>query len=377
MKILFTGGGSGGHFYPIIGIAQSIRDIVAEKKLIEPEIYFMAPDPYSEQTLFNEKIIYKYTPAGKMRRYFSILNFIDYFKIFFGAIKATWSVFWIFPDVVVSKGGYGSVPAVFAAKILGIPIVIHESDSTPGRANLWAGKFATKIALSYADASKYFDSSKIAVTGNPVRKDIALKVNEGAREYLELEQNIPVILILGGSQGASILNDTIIQALPRLVEKYQIIHQTGEKKYKEVLDSAELVIGSNLYKSRYKPFAYLHDLSMRMAAGAADIVISRAGSTIFEIAGWGIPSIIIPIEDSNLDHQRQNAFNYARYNAAVVIEESNLSTDIIINELDRILNNKDLYKKMSEGAKTFSRPSAARNIAEVVLSVVAEHEKNS
>ena len=125
MKILFTGSNSGGHFYPVIAVAQEVNKIIKEKKLLAPRLYYMAPDPYNKRLLFENDIAFKKNPAGKMRRYFSILNFFDYFKTAFGIIKATIQVFFIFPDVIFSKGGYGSFPVVLAARLFKIPLVIH------------------------------------------------------------------------------------------------------------------------------------------------------------------------------------------------------------------------------------------------------------
>lgn len=374
MKILLTGGGTGGHFYPIIAVAEAIKDHAAKNKLIPPNLYFVAPHPYDRKALFDHQITYYQVPAGKLRLYFSIENFFDMIKTAIGIVMAMWRVFWIYPDVIFSKGGYGSFPVVLAGHILGIPVVIHESDSVPGRVNQWAGKFADKIAVSYPDAANYFNKEKVAWTGNPVRKEIAFITKEGAKEFLNLEENIPILFVLGGSQGAKIINELIIDTLPQLVEKFQIIHQTGKTNYKEVKETSDMILSSSQYADRYKPFDYMDDLAMRMAAGSSHLVISRAGSTIFEIALWGIPSILIPITDSNGDHQRKNAYNYARSGGATVIEEANLNRTILLEELERIFSNSDNYNKMADGAKSFAKPEAAETIAEEIINTALEHE---
>jgi UDP-N-acetylglucosamine--N-acetylmuramyl-(pentapeptide) pyrophosphoryl-undecaprenol N-acetylglucosamine transferase len=375
MKILFTGGGTGGHFYPIIAVAEAIKAHASKSKLIPPDLYFLAPDPYSRKILFDNQIKYYQIPAGKMRIYSSVENFFDMFKTGIGVIAALWRVFWIYPDVIFSKGGYGSFPVVLAGHILGIPIVVHESDSTPGRANSWAAKYADKIAVSYPDAAKFFDEKKVAWTGSPVRKEVAFVTKEGAKQFLNLEDEIPVILVLGGSQGAKLINDLIIDILPQLVEKFQIIHQTGKANFKEVKETADMVLNMSQYASRYKPFDYLDDLAMRMASGSTNLVISRAGSTIFEIALWGVPSILIPITDSNGDHQRKNAYNYARSGGAVVIEEANLNKNILMEEIERIFKKPGYYQEMVEGAKSFAKPEAADKIAQEIINTALTHEK--
>ena len=156
MKILFTGGGTGGHFYPIIAVAEAISERVTEKKILPPKLYYMASNKYNPRVLFDHEIEFVQVPAGKIRRYFSLLNLTDLFKTAYGCLRALSKMFSIYPDVVFSKGGFDSFPALVAARFLRIPVVIHESDSEPGRVNAWAGKFAKKIAVSYPDAAKFF-----------------------------------------------------------------------------------------------------------------------------------------------------------------------------------------------------------------------------
>jgi UDP-N-acetylglucosamine--N-acetylmuramyl-(pentapeptide) pyrophosphoryl-undecaprenol N-acetylglucosamine transferase len=374
MRILFTGGGTGGHFYPIIAVAEEINNIVKEKRLLEPELFYMSPNPYNQGLLFENNITYLSTSAGKLRRYFSILNFFDLFKTGWGILTSLFRMYRLYPDVVFSKGGYASFPVVVAARILRIPVAIHESDTTPGRVNAWAGKFADKIAVSYPEAAEFFKKERVAHTGNPVRKDIAVPITDGAREFLHLEENIPVVLFLGGSQGAQLINDVLVEALPRLVEKYNIIHQTGKKNLEENKATAEAVLFNSPHKDRYKPFDYLNALAMRMAAGISSVIVSRAGSTIFEIAAWGKASIIIPIPESISHDQRTNAFAYARSGACEVMEEKNLTAHLLEAEIDRLMNNVEQREKMEHAAKAFYKPDAAHQIAEEILKIALSHE---
>ena len=374
MKILFTGGGTGGHFYPIIGVAQAIDKVTKEQHLLPPDLYYMAPNPYDPRALFDNNIIYRPIAAGKIRRYFSILNFFDLFKTGWGIIKATYAVYKLYPDVVFGKGGYASFPVLFAAKILRIPVIIHESDSKPGRVNAWAAKFAKRIAISYPTAAAFFPADKVALTGNPIRKEVAEPLTVGANEYLKLKPEIPTIFIVGGSLGAKIINDTIIDALPTLVEKYQIIHQTGKANFKEVSTTATVVLSGSKNAANYRPMAYLNALEMRMAAGVARVIVSRAGSTIFEIAAWGKPSIIIPIGESVSHDQTSNAFAYARSGGAEVIEENNLGTHVLVAEIDRIVGNPEIWQKMAEGAKSFAKVDAAEKIAAEIINLALQHE---
>lgn len=377
MKILFTGGGTGGHFYPILAVAESLRALAREKHLVEPALYLAAPDPYDRDALAALNITFVRTRAGKVRRYFSLRNVFDFFKTAWGVTVSVIRIFFLYPDVIFGKGGYSSFPTLLAARLFRIPVVIHESDAVPGRVNLWAGKFAERIAVSFPEAASSFPDEKVALTGNPVRKSIFLPSREGAREFLKLESETPVILVLGGSQGAQAINEAILSALPSLVERFQVIHQTGEGNFAEVERTAKVILEKSGNAGRYHPYAYLNELALRMAAGATGLVISRAGSTIFEIAAWGIPSILIPLSSDVAagDHQTKNAFSYAREGGAVVIEQNNLTPNLLLSEIERIMGNPSLYASMQTGAKTFAKPDAARTIAEELLRIGLSHEE--
>ena len=378
MKILMTGGGSGGHFYPLIAVAEALRDIVTEKKILSPDLYYMAVKPYNPGLLFDNEITFIPVSTGKMRRYFSLLNFFDIFRTALGCLSGLLKVYSLFPDVIFSKGGYPAVPALFAARILRIPVVIHDSDSHPGRASLWSGKFAAKIALSYPQAAPYFGpraQAKIAYTGNPIRPEIARPLTNGAHEFLRLEQGTPTVVILGGSLGAAAVNDVILQALPELLNRYQVIHQTGTANFAEAKSTAAVVLKDHPYAYRYHPFDYLNALAMRMAAGVADIVVSRAGSTIFEIAAWGVPSIIIPLPPAISHDQTTNALAYASTGAATVIEEANLHSHILVEEIDRICVTPSVRDTMKARARAFAKLDSARTIAQAILDIALAHEK--
>jgi len=375
MKILFTGGGTGGHFYPLIAVAEAVRKIQVEEKLLDASLYYMAPSKYDERALFENGMLYQKSYAGKVRRYFSILNFFDLFKIAYGVVNAVIDVWNIYPDVVFSKGGYVSFPVLFAARILRIPVIIHESDSHPGRVSLWSAKFAQKIALSYQEAAKYFPADKVAFTGNPIRKEIRETLKEGAREFLRLSDDIPLVVILGGSQGSRKMNDAVIDILPDLVKKYYVIHQTGKNNIDEMTNTAKVILNESVFADRYKPFAYLNNLALRMAAGQANLIISRAGSTIFEIALWKVPSIIIPIPEEISHDQKSNAFAYASSGACAVIEEANLTPHVLSAEIDRIIGRPEVAEAMKRGAESFARKDAADTIAREIIRIALTHTK--
>ena len=376
MKIVFTGGGTGGHFYPIIAVAQKVNKVIDQENILESKLYYISDSPYDKEMLFENGLLYEEITSGKMRTYFSLKNFSDIFKIIFGCINALIKMFSIYPDVVFGKGGYASFPTIFAARVLRIPVVIHESDSAPGRVNKWAGRFAKKVAVSFMEAADYFPKKSIAWTGQPIRTEIENPASRSeALEYFKLEGEIPIILVLGGSQGAELINNTILDALPRLVKNYQIIHQTGVGNFKTITDRAEVVLTDNKYKLRYLPVPFLNSLGLRMASGVAAVIISRAGSMLFEIAAWGIPSILVPITNTNLDHQKKNAFNYARAGACSVVEELNMTANILSSEIERIMGDKAGYELMAKNAKAFHKPDAALKIAHALVDIAMSHEK--
>ena len=376
MKIVFTGGGTGGHFYPIIAVAQRVNQIIDKESIIGAKLYYFSDDPYDREMLSENGLLYEEVHAGKMRTYFSLKNFFDIFKMFFGTINALYKVFSIYPNVVFGKGGYASFPTILAARILRIPVVIHESDSVPGRVNKWAGHFAKRVAVSFKEAAEYFPKNSVAWTGHPIRSEIEHPASsKEAFKYFKLESDLPVILVLGGSQGAELINNTVLDALPRLTKSFLIIHQTGINNFKNVVGRAQVVLTSNQEKSRYLPFAFLNPLGMKMAAGVATIIVSRAGSTIFEIASWGTPSVIIPITTTNGDHQRKNAFSYAHTGACDVIEEMNMTANILSSEIERIMNDKTIWNKMAQYAKAYNKPDAAYKIARELMDIALSHEK--
>jgi len=378
MKIVITGGGTGGHFYPLISVADKIFDIADEKKLLKPEIYYLADKPYNQNLLRRKNISFQKIYAGKLRRYFSLKNFSDSFKTLYGMLDTLVIMFRLYPDVVFTNGSYVAFPVLTAAKILRIPIFLHASDAIPSRVILTAAKKARKISIAFPEAAEYLpkDDKKVALIGNPIRDDILTPLTNGAHEFLELEYNIPTIFIIGGSSGARIMNDAIVDALPKLLLDYNVIHQIGKDNFKETKGRADVVIYDHPFKGRYKPYAYLDTLAIRMSAGAADVIVSRAGGgSISEIAQWQKPSIVIPIPSNISRDQEKNAFSYARFDATVVMKQENLSANLLVSEIMRIIENKDVRDEMIKGTQTFSHPDAASKIAEEILEIALEHEK--
>jgi len=378
MRIVLTGGGSGGHFYPLIAVAEALEDFVKERKLIEPELFYVGPPPFDGTALVEHEITYLPSSAGKMRHHSSILNFFDIFKTAWGIIQTTPGLFRLYPDIVFSTGGFAAFPTLWAARLLRIPVVIYDADAIPGRVSMWSAHFARWIALAHPDAAEKFPKKhleKIARTGHPIRKEILLVAKEGEYEFLKLDRATPTIFVMGGSQGAIALNETTLNALPELLEHYNVVHQTGKMNLKEVTDIASVVLKNSRHADRYRPFGLLNTLAMRMSAGAASLIVSRAGSgSIFEIATWGIPAILVPIPTEISRDQTENAFSYVRAGAATVLEQRNLAPHLLISEIRRIMEDATLQKRMGEAGKVFARPDAAQKIAKIIIETALEHQ---
>lgn len=367
MRILFTGGGSGGHFFPLLAVIQEVKRLSEEERILELELFYMGPRGIGDTILVEESVTPIWITTGKMRRYFSVRNFSDTIKVFIGILQALWKVFVLYPDVVFSKGGYGALPAVIAAIILRIPLVIHESDSVPGRVNAFSARFARRIGIAFTESAHLFPAEKTALVGVPIQKRILGGNKEDAKEQLGIFTDLPVIGVIGGSQGAEHVNEAILTALKDIVEKYEVVHQTGQKNLENVTGEARVILEFG-HKEHYRAFGFMDSGLLRAFYAASDIIISRAGaSSIFEIAAWGKPAILIPLANAAADHQRKNAYEYAARGAAVIIEESNLTPHILLAEIERIFNDPDQKKKMSEAAQQFAKIDAAEVIAREII----------
>lgn len=369
MRILFAGGGTGGHFFPIIAAIRELKRIAEERQILDLELYYMSPDSLGEALLKQEKIVHIRVMSGKVRRYFSLKNFSDMFKLGIGIIQATWNMFLIMPDVVFSKGGYGALPAVIASAIFNIPLMIHDSDAIPGRVSVFSARFARRIGIAFPTAEGFFPKDKTALVGIPIRKRILGGNREHAKEELSVYSDLPVVGIIGASQGSEKINDAVLGALKDLTEEFEVIHQTGSDNFTEVKGEAE-VITEFAHKERYHPFGFLDEGKLREFYLLSDVVVSRASATtIFEIAAWGKPAILIPLNNSAQDHQKKNAFEYAETGAALVVEEENLTPHILLAEIRKVAMDSERRKKMSEAAQKFARIDSAEIIAKEILNL--------
>lgn len=375
MKVIFTGGGTGGHIMPVIAISREIRRIYPNEDL---KLFYIGPkDHFGKLLISQEGIEIKTIFSGKIRRYFDfkavILNIIDILiKIPLGIFQSFFYLFFLAPDLIFNKGGYGAVPVIIAAKFLQIPIFSHESDVMSGFVNRHLGKYSLEIFVSFPK-TEYLPPNKIFLTGHPIRRELLKKPDpEDAKFVLKLTDEKPIILILGGSQGSQRINDTVLAILPELLKDIEIIHQCGDKNLKSVVAESKVVVPKHLQKY-YHPYAFLREEELRRAYHVADLVIGRAGSgTIFEIAAIGKPSILVPLPESAQGHQAKNAYAYAESGAALVIEEANLTSHFFLEKIKNLFAFPGQLEEMAEQARQFAKPRAAKIIASYLINYLMQ-----
>ena len=285
-------------------------------------------------------------------------------------------MFWFMPDVVFSKGGPGALAVVLAARFYRIPVVIHESDSVPGLTNHISSRFAKTIIISFDSAAKYFPGKQTILTGNPVRRSLILtKAGETMtrnKGFLGFDPSLPLITIMGGSQGAAAFNNFILENLPKLLEFTQVMHQTGMANYDDVFGQAlDLLNGMKEEVSKkYRIVSYLKE-DLAPVYIASNLIVSRASAgSIFELAAFGKPSILIPLPPDVAagDHQTENAKDYSKSGAAITIPQEDIKVKLIKEILDLVQDQKRL-DEMGKAAHTFSKPEAAKEVANIILGI--------
>lgn len=370
-KILLTGGGTGGHIYPLLAIAKKLKEIGKE----DLKIYYIGPkNPFATEFAKQEIEIYTITGA-KIRRYLDIKNLIDIPKFIFSLFEALFKLYRIMPDVVFSKGGPGSFAVVLAAKFYFIPVIIHESDSIPSLNTKLAAKFAKKIAVSFENTLKFFPARKTILTGNPIREELwgNWLGKEQAKNYLHFNSKEPLVFFIGGSQGAIKINNLIISGLQDFIQNFQIYHQTGKANEEDVKSLTEITLKelNEEKRSRYKAVGFLEPGELKFVYNAADIVVSRAGAgVIFELAFFGKPAILVPLEGSANNHQKINAYEYSKTGAAIIIEETNFTPHIVLDQLKKLLRDPKKLEEMSAAALSFAKPNATEIIVKEILKLV-------
>ncbi|MBS3810352.1 MAG: undecaprenyldiphospho-muramoylpentapeptide beta-N-acetylglucosaminyltransferase [Halanaerobiales bacterium] len=368
MKAVITGGGTGGHIYPALTIADQFK-----KKNWEVE-YIGCKDSLEEEILKNTDYPFHQVKVLALPRKLNL----ELFKSIFISIQAIIKSYKLFkdiqPDIVFGTGGYVTGPVLIAAKLRKLPAVIHEQNIYPGIANKILSFFVDKIAVNNKEATRYFSNiskDKIVETGNPIREEIIKTTRAEGIKKLDLNHAYKTLFLMGGSQGSRTINQAFLESLKDIIQlkKLQVILITGRDNYQKIKNQVNQKMNEDNNRLRIIP--YLDNIEWAYAA--ADLIICRAGATgLAEITARGIPSILIPFPYSAEDHQRVNARFMEENKAAVMVKDSEFNGETLYNYVKEILFDQDKLKEMKKNSQSLARLNAVKDIVEIIESQVRE-----
>lgn len=327
-RIVLTGGGTAGHVTPNIALLPKLQELGYD-------VHYIGSYNGIEKTLIEDcQIPYYGISSGKLRRYFDLKNFSDPFKVLKGFSEAAKLLKKLKPDVVFSKGGFVSVPVVLAAKQQHIPVVIHESDMTPGLANKLSIPAASRVCCNFPETLEHLPKGKAVLSGSPIREELLTGSREKALQFTGLTGNKPVLLIIGGSLGSVIVNEAVRSILPKLLKKFEIIHLCGKGKLDQTLTAM----------NGYVQYEYISD-ELKDLFALCDIVISRAGAnSICEFLALRKPALLVPLSAAaSRGDQILNANSFQKQGYAAVLEEEALNGDSLYDALTQLWDHKDSY----------------------------------
>ena len=327
-RIILTGGGTAGHVTPNIALLPRLREL-------QYDIHYIGSYNGIEKSLIEKQgVPYHGISSGKLRRYFSLQNFTDPFRVLKGFGEANKIIKELKPDVIFSKGGFVSVPVVIAGKRNHVPVIIHESDMTPGLANKISIPSAVKVCCNFPETLKALPEDKAVLTGSPIRQELMTGDKEKARSFCGFKETKPVILIVGGSLGAAAVNQAVRKILPKLLKEFQIIHLCGKGKLDDSLKGLD----------GYAQFEYIQD-ELKDLFALSDIVISRAGANaICELLALRKPNLLIPLSASaSRGDQILNARSFERQKFSMVLEEEELTDELLLSSIHKLYDSRESY----------------------------------
>lgn len=362
MRILVTGGGTGGHIYPALAFIRYVQKIQPDS-----EFLYVGTHRRLENKIVPETgISFKTIKIQGFKRKLSLDN-IKTVQLFVESIKRSKEILREFkPDVVIGTGGYVSGSVVYAAARMKIPTIVHEQNSVPGITNKFLSRFADRVGISFPDAAQYFPENKTVLVGNPRAQEV---VTSGKSEVLEqygLLPDIPTVLIFGGSQGALKINQAVIQALPKFSQKeYQVLYASGDRYYNEIAEKFDIEkINHNL---SLQP--YIKNMTDVMAN--VDLLIGRAGATsIAELTALGLPAILIPSPYVTNDHQTKNAQSLVNAGAVKMITDADLTGEKLVEAVDEIMGDPEKKAMMAKASRQEGIPDAAERLWSLVNEIV-------
>lgn len=353
-RIVLTGGGTAGHVTPNIAL-------LPELKALGYEVYYIGSYDGIEKRLIGDfDIPYYGISTGKFRRYFDPKNFSDPFRVLKGYSEARKILKELNPDLVFSKGGFVAVPVVRAAASLDIPCIIHESDMTPGLANKLCIPVATKVCCNFPETLRLLPDSKAVLTGSPIRQELTKGNAISALNLCSFTANKPVIMVIGGSLGASAVNDAVRRALPKLLPDFQVVHICGKDKMDNLL----------LNTAGYKQFEYLKS-ELKDIFAMADLVISRAGANaICELLALKKPNILIPLSaGSSRGDQILNARSFEEQNYSIVIDEDDLTENLLVEKVQELYFTRQTYIDAMSSSNQLNSINTIINLFEETLKI--------
>ena len=352
-RIILTGGGTAGHVTPNIALLPRLREL-------QYDIHYIGSYTGIEKELIEkQQIPYHGISSGKLRRYFSLKNFTDPFRVLKGFSEANHLIKTLKPDVIFSKGGFVSVPVVIAGKRNHVPVIIHESDMTPGLANRISIPSAYRVCCNFPETLKALPEDKAVLTGSPIRQELMTGDPEKARAFCGFKDEKPVILVVGGSLGATAVNQAVRAILPELLKDFQVIHLCGKGKLDTSLNNLE----------GYVQFEYIQD-ELRHLFALSDIVISRAGANaICELLALQKPNLLIPLSASaSRGDQILNARSFERQGFSKVLEEETLTNELLLNTVHELYDNRQQYV-------TAMQQSSQQNPIETIIQLIESASK--
>lgn len=327
-RIILTGGGTAGHVTPNIALLPRLKEL-------QYDVHYIGSYNGIEKELIEQfGIPYHGISSGKLRRYFSVQNFTDPFRVLKGLGEAKKLIKLLKPDVIFSKGGFVSVPVVMAGKGRHVPVIIHESDMTPGLANKLALPSATKVCCNFPETLNHLPEGKAVLTGSPIRQELLSGDRFKAKEFLGFTFDKPVIMVIGGSLGSVAVNEAVRGILPDLLQNFQVVHLCGKGKLDPSLNHLE----------GYAQYEYIKD-ELKDLFALTDLVISRAGANaICELLALHKPNLLIPLPaSSSRGDQLLNARSFERQGYSVVLEEETLTPKLLLDSILQLYENQDTY----------------------------------
>jgi UDP-N-acetylglucosamine--N-acetylmuramyl-(pentapeptide) pyrophosphoryl-undecaprenol N-acetylglucosamine transferase len=361
VKIVVSGGGTGGHIYPALAL---IREIKKEAK--EASFIYIGTEKGLESSLVpRENIPFYPIHITGFKRKLSIENIHTIIRFVKGVRDSKRILKEFKPDVVIGTGGYVCGPVVYAAAKLKIPTIIHEQNSIPGLTNKFLSRYVDRIAVCFEEAKQYFPQNKVVLTGNPRASEVLGQDGAKGRASVGLKPNVPAVLIFGGSRGARPINEAVLKSLTQFIQKpYQVLYITGDVHYKNVIKESEII--GNPDNVVIKPFVH----NMPEVLAGIDLVVSRAGATtLAELTSLGVPSILIPSPYVTNNHQEKNARALSDHGAAKLLLETEMSSNKLIEAIDGILMQPIKLAEMKTAAKKLGIPDAAKELYRVMKEI--------